>query len=96
MLTKLRADQTLTSSDIKNIEVEIATWLQANKPSCDMIAANNGILRYVLSESQSTLDEAFASLSSTFGDTQYRMFTPTRVRPRGGKTPRHFSKTSDD
>lgn len=92
-LEKLRADKPLSHLDIKAIEQEIKLWLKTNHPDCDMIAANNGVLRFILTESQATLEEAYDSLPNTFGDAQFRVW-PDRVNPRGRKTPRHYQASS--
>jgi hypothetical protein len=93
-LEKLRADKPLCHADIKAIEADIKLWLALNHVDCDLIAACNGVLRYLMLEPKSTLEEAYESLPNTFGDAQFRV-TPERVNPRGRKTPRHYSTAKD-
>lgn len=94
MLDKLRNDLPLTSADIRAIELEIAAWLKEHQPQCDQVAANNGVLRFILTESQATLEEAYDSLPSTYGDTSFKCM-PDRSSQRGRRVARHYSNTQD-
>lgn len=93
MLLKLRANEDLSIADIRCIEAEIHTWLNEHHPECDHVTANNAILRFILVESQASLDLAYESLTNTAGDPHWRC--KPLITASSGKVQRHYSNAKD-